>query len=221
MLNDLKSFERSVFSQGGEDGVLERIFECVGFSNRFFVEFGAKDGLELSNTANLRINKGWRGVLMEGKGPVADGVVQEFITAENINLLFARHGVPKDFDLLSVDIDGNDYWVWRALVDFRPRVIVVEYNIYFQLDDPRTIPYEPERTWDATGYHGASLAAMRKLGVEKGYSLIHTDSWMPNAIFVSSDLLPVEFRDIPIEDVTDWGRFQRPVDPQDRPWVRA
>ena len=221
MLSNLKTFERSVHSQGGEDGVLERIFECVKTTNRYFVEFGAKDGLELSNTANLRLHEGWQGLLMEGEGPVADGVVQEFITAENINELFARHGVPKDFDLLSIDIDGNDYWVWRALSDFRPRVVIVEYNIYFQLDDPRTIPYEPGRIWDATGYHGASLAALRKLGVEKGYSLVHTDSWMPNAIFVSSDLLPAEFRDIPIADITDWGKFERPVDPQDRPWVLA
>ena len=221
MLSDLKSCESRVYSQGGEDGVLERIFECIGTTNRYFVEFGAKDGLELSNTAHLRLDKGWKGLLMEGEGPVADGVVQEFITAENINSLFAHYNVPESFDLLSIDIDGNDYWVWRALVDYRPRVIVVEYNIYFQLDDPRTIPYEPGRIWDATGYHGASLAALRKLGCEKGYSLVHTDSWMPNAIFVSSDLLSPEFRDIPIEDVTDWGRFERPVDPHDRPWVKA
>lgn len=221
MLNDLKSYERSVFSQGGEDGVLERIFEGVGTTNRHFVEFGAKDGVFLSNTAHLRINKGWQGLLIEGQGPVGDGVVHEFVTAENINEVFSRHGVPEEFDLLSIDIDGNDYWVWRALVDFRPRVIIVEYNVYFRIDDARTVPYEAERTWDETGYHGASLAALRKLGVEKGYSLVYTDSWTPNAIFVSSDLLPHEFRDIPISEVTNWDVFERPIDPHDRPWLRV
>jgi hypothetical protein len=221
MLSDLKRHERRVYSQGGEDGVLERIFDCVGETNRYCVEFGAKDGRELSNTAHLRLNRGWRGLLMEASDPTAEGVVKEFVTAENINDLFARHGVPQSFDLLSIDIDGNDYWVWRALTDFRPRVVVMEYNVYFRLDDPRTVPYDPDRIWDKTGYHGASLAALRKLGVDKGYSLVHTESWMPNAFFVSSELLPTEFRDVPIEQVTDWGLFERPVDPQQRPWQRV
>jgi hypothetical protein len=221
MLSDLKSFERSVYSQGGEDGVLERIFECIGTTNRYFVEFGAKDGLELSNTAHLRLDRGWSGLLMEACAPVVEGVVQEFVTAENINQLFVRHEVPASFDLLSIDIDGNDYWVWKALDRFRPRVVVMEYNIYFHLDDPRTVPYDPQREWDETGYHGASLAALRKLGLSKGYSLLHTDSWMPNAFFVSSELLPERFRDLPISEVTDWGVFRRPVDPERRPWVRV
>jgi hypothetical protein len=221
MLENLKDYERSFYSQGGEDGVLERIFECVGETNRFCVEFGAKDGVELSNTAHLRLDRGWTGLLMEASAPVSDGIVQEFVTAENINALFEKHSVPEVFDLLSIDIDGNDYWVWKALDRFRPRVVVMEYNIYFRLDDPRTVPYDPERVWDESGYHGASLAALRKLGVEKGYSLVHTESWMPNAFFVESALLPEAFRDLPISDVTDWGVFKRPVDPAKRPWVRV
>jgi hypothetical protein len=221
MLSDLKRFERSVYSQGGEDGVLERIFECIGTTNRYFVEFGAKDGLELSNTAHLRLDRGWSGLLMEAHAPVAEEVVQEFVTAENINQLFAHYEVAESFDLLSIDIDGNDYWVWKALDRFRPRVVVMEYNIYFRLDDPRTVPYEAHREWDDTGYHGASLAALRKLGVSKGYSLVHTESWMPNAFFVSSELLPERFRDVPISEVTNWGLFQWPMDPERRPWVRV
>lgn len=221
MLSNLRRFERCVYSQGGEDGVLERIFDCIGTENRFFVEFGAKDGVELSNTAHLRLDCGWNGLLLEGSAPVAEGVVHEFVTAENIEPLFAKYGVPEVFDLLSIDIDGNDYWVWKALERYRPRVVVVEYNVFFRLDDPRTVPYEPHRVWDETGYHGASLAALRKLGQEKGYSLVHTDTWMPNAIFVSSELLPLQFRDIPISQVTGWCLFEQPIDPHNRPWLRV
>ena len=221
MLSNLRASERSVYSQGGEDGVLERIFECIGTTNRFFVEFGAKDGVELSNTARLRLEHGWTGLLMDARRPTSAGVVNQRLTAENINHVFADQRVPESFDLLSIDIDGNDYWVWKALTQFRPRVLVIEYNIHFPLDDACTVSYDPERVWDRSGYHGASLAALRKLGIAKGYSLVHTDSWMPNAIFVVSAPIPARFRDLPIADVAGWRLNQRPGDPQARPWVQV
>ena len=148
-------------------------------------------------------------------------VKRERVDAENIESLLARYGVPEDFDLLSIDIDGNDYWVWKALTQFRPSVLVIEYNIHFPLDDACTVPYDPERVWDHSGYHGASLAALRKLGTAKGYSLVHTDSWMPNAIFVVSALIPARFRDLPIAEVAGWRLNQRPADPRARPWVQV
>jgi hypothetical protein len=142
-----------------------------------------------------------------------------FITADNVNEVFASHGVPESFDLLSLDIDGNEYWVWRALDAYRPRMVVIEYNIFFGLDVASTIEYRPDFVWDETTYHGASLAALRKLGRDKGYSLIHTDSWVPNAFFVLDSELPAELIDRPIEQVASWRFRGEPTDTRQRAWV--
>lgn len=224
---DLEAHAARVHSQGGEDGVLLRLFERVGIRHRYFVEFGAWDGLHLSNTANLRRHHGWRGLLMEGSDR-ADGelVRREHVDAENIEALLARYDVPLDFDLLSIDIDGNDYWVWRALETHRPSVVLVEYNVFFLAHQARTIVYDRDHVWDKERYgtyHGASLAAFVKLGRRKGYSLVYTDLEGPNAIFLRDDLVP---RDVEIPPAEAWTRWAWPpadwVEPAVRPggaWV--
>ncbi|MBW2242195.1 MAG: hypothetical protein JRH01_09430 [Deltaproteobacteria bacterium] len=223
MQNDLRPFERRVFSQCGEDGVLEHIFESIGSGLRHFVEFGAKDGQAISNTANLRLNHGWTGLLLDAAVSDEDPLVKRaFITAENINDLFAEHEVPELFDLLSIDIDGNDYWVWKALDRFTPRVVVVEYNIFFQPSDARTMPYDPDHVWrDDSCYHGASLAALRKLGDEKGYALVHTDSWAPNAFFVLRSELPKDYKERPTHELTDWRHFSEPPGTEGMVWTQV
>lgn len=223
MLNDLRPFERRVYSQCGEDGVLERIFACIGAGQKSFVEFGAKDGKAISNTANLRLHHGWTGLLLDAGAPDGDPLVRRaFITAENINELFAEHAVPERLDLLSIDIDGNDYWVWKALERFIPRVVVVEYNIFFQPSDARTMPYDPKHVWrDDSCYHGASLAALRKLGEEKGYALVHTDSWAPNAFFVLRAELPSGFAERPTHELTNWRHFHEPPGTEGMEWTQV
>lgn len=219
---DLRARERQVHSQGGEDGVLLHLFERLGATNRFFVEFGAWDGRHWSNSAHLRIEHGWRGLLMDGDPDrVADEVRKEFITAENVELLFTRYEVPPAFDLLSMDIDGNEYWVWKAITRFRPRVVVIEYNVCFGAAVSKTMPYDPHHRWDKTRFHGASLAALHKLGREKGYTLLHTDSAAPNAFFVDDALLPPALVGSPVEGAVSWDWdpcAEPPVDPGRR-WV--
>ena len=224
MLTDLRACERGTYSQHGEDGVLERIFECVGATNRRFVEFGAWDGEHWSNTAHLRKAHGWSGLLMEGDPEKANELVTHaFVTAENVEGLFAEHGVPDVFDLLSIDIDGNEYWVWRAIENYRPRVVVIEYNVFFGNEVSKTMPYDPDHVWDKSYYHGASLAALRKLGREKGYTLVHTESYAPNAFFVLDSAIPPELGDIerPIEDVSawDWEATAEPPIKAGQEWV--
>lgn len=218
-LGDLDRYESSVYSQCGEDGVLARIFDVIGVESRFFVEFGAWDGQHNSNTANLRLNGGWTGLLMEGSDR-ADGEIvrREFVDAENVNELFARYDVPPRFDLLGIDIDGNDYWVWRAIEGYTPRVVVIEYNICFAPHLARTMPYDPKHVWDETLYHGASLAALTKLGHEKGYALVHADGWAPNAFFVLRSELPQGFEERSVERVTPWNRFADSPDVGGRVW---
>jgi len=204
-IKDLFPYETRFLSQHGEDGVLRAIFALIGETNRYFVEFGAGDGRECNSSYLLK--KGWKGLLMDGRpweGLSQQPVQQEFITAENINSIFEKHQVPETFDLLSIDIDGNDYWVWKALSPrYRPRVIVAEYNSNVGPIDSLTINYDPSFKWDGSSYYGASLAALKKLGESKGYELIGCESSGVNAFFVEKSLVKNRF--LP-GDITDLYR---------------
>lgn len=202
----LNKYGKKIFSQTKEDGILEEIFNNIGTHNKYFVEFGAWDGTNLSNTANLRINKGWSGLLLEGNKEKASKyphVTHAFITAENINQLFDENNVPSEFDLLSIDIDGNDFWVWKALDDskYKPRVVVIEYNcnIPNQLDSI-AVKYSPEidTTKPSIYYYSASIPALKKLGESKGYSLVYRVN-LHNLFFIRTELLHDEDINIPLE----------------------
>jgi len=191
----LKEFQ--IYSQTGEDGILQYIFEQIGTTNKTFVEIGIEDGRQC-NTANLSLNFGWKGLLIEGNKVYAERakayysgkpvkVVQAFVTKENINELIKNSGIKGKIDLLSIDIDGNDYWVWNEIDSVRPRVVVIEYNSILGIE-PITIPYNPkfERLKAHPGgfYYGASLAALEKLASSKGYILVGCNTWGFNAFFV-------------------------------------
>ena len=139
-LDDLHRYERKRYTQNGEAGVLAEIFARVGVTNRYCVEFGCEDASEC-NTAFL-LEHGWQGLLMDPGGLSRNPwavVRKELVTAENVNDLFQKYGVPEAFDLLSIDIDGNDYWVWRAIT-YRPRVVVIEYNAHVPPQEPGPSP---------------------------------------------------------------------------------
>ncbi|MGE0607022.1 MAG: hypothetical protein AB7O62_08005 [Pirellulales bacterium] len=187
-----KQHESRTYSQNGEDGVLDRLFEVLGTTNRFCVEFGVGPGARQCNTRRLREQDGWTGLLMDcAVEPNHPFIRQENITAESINEVFARHQVPDEFDLLSIDIDGNDYWVWKALdARYRPRVLVMEYNASVPPTQSRTIEYDPSFSWGGTDYFGASLLALARLSRRKGYTLAYCESRGINAFFVRSDICP-------------------------------
>lgn len=153
------------YSQANEYIVLSDLFTRIGTTNRTSVEFGARDGYLHSNT-RLFIEKGWTGHQWDCN-PSKD-VKGEFITAENVNEVFKRHKVPDEFDLLSIDIDGNDLWVWKAL-NYNPRVLIIEFNPF--LKGSKTIPYDPVFKWDKTRFFGASADALCKISKQKGYKL--------------------------------------------------
>lgn len=202
----LNRYEYQVYSQNGEDGIIEAIFDRVGTTNRVFVEIGVQDGLETNSTCLLL--KGWSGYWFEGNpknveaiqskfsGPIRKQqlkVRQCFITAENIEATLQGSDVPKDFDMLSIDIDGNDYWVWKAIERFNPRVVLIEYNALFCSDISWVMKYNPSHIWDGTSYFNSSLKSLEKLGESKGYCLVGCNFHGINAFFVRRDLVGSNF----------------------------
>jgi len=198
----LNKYECQVFSQNGEDGIIQEIFNRIGLTNKYFVEFGVENGLECNST-NL-LYKDWSGLWIEGSHDfcnqisgrfkdIIDGsrlkIQNEFITAENIQLIFDGANVPSEPDLLSIDIDYNDYYVWKAITKYQPRVVVIEYNSIFRPDTHFVVKYNPKRIWDKTSYFGASLLALEQLGDEKGYHLVGCVFSGSNAFFVRKDLV--------------------------------
>jgi hypothetical protein len=189
-----------VYSQNDEDGIIQEIFHRIGTTDRRFVEFGVQTGVEC-NTVKLLI-EGWSGlwidadplkvaVIRRNFAPFLDGggltVLQDLVTAENINTLLTRAGMDGEIDFLSIDIDYNDYWVWKAIDAVRPRVVAIEYNAAFRPPLSITVPYDPQGRWDGSNYHGASLEALVRLGTAKGYAIVGCSIAGVNAFFVRGD----------------------------------
>ncbi|HEY4450087.1 MAG TPA: hypothetical protein VGN13_00655 [Solirubrobacteraceae bacterium] len=187
------------FSQNGEDGVLAELLQRVGAGDGWFVEFGIESGLE-GNCVFLADVLGWAGLFMEPEADAARALARKYaanprvrtvealVQPENVEALISDAGVPTDFDVLSIDVDGNDYWIWQALTSFSPHIVVIEYNAQWPLSARWVQPYDRERRWQGTDNYGASLGALRSLGTEKGYRFVHTELSGNNAFFVRSDL---------------------------------
>jgi hypothetical protein len=190
-----------MFSESDEDGIIAEIFRRIGAENRVFFEFGVGDGLG-NNTLSLLLG-GWRGFWIEGSAEfvaaiqtnireyIESGrlrVLQSFITKDNINDLIRKLDMPPSIDLLSIDIDGNDYWVWQAIEAVSPRVVVIEYNATLRPTHSIVMKYNAANQWNGTNYMGASLAALEKLGRLKGYDLVGCNYTGVNAFFVRQDL---------------------------------
>ena len=204
----LKARERKYYSQNGEDGLLLYFLSQTGAPTKKFIEFGIEDGTEC-NSANLVINFGWNGLFIEGSKGMADlakqffhkqhqrnpgdvKVAAAFVTAENINKIFSENGFQGELDLLSIDVDGNDYWIWQSITVVNPRVVAIEYNASFGPERSLTVKYDPAfdrfKKHPSGLYHGASLAALTQLGQKKRYQLVGCDSTGTNAFFVRKDV---------------------------------
>lgn len=190
------------FSQADEDGAIQEIFRRIGVEQRTFVEIGVGPGVE-TNTLFLLL-QGWRGVWIEADGAsvrriarthsrlIATGalrVVQRFVSAADIDALVGA----APLDLLSIDVDGNDYWIWQAITQARPRAVVIEYNPTLRPPVSVTMEYNPTHVWSGTSYFGASLCALERLGRTKGYTLVGCSISGVNAFFVRDDLVGDHF----------------------------
>jgi len=214
----LRPYNKKIYSQNGEDGIIAKIFEDIGVENSLCVEIGVEDGSEC-NTRLLR-EHGWSAIAFDcAYSDPSIHLYKTLITPENVNSVFENYLLPQRFDLLSIDIDGNDWYVWQALT-YRPRVVVIEYNAGLGTEDTLA-PYNPEM-WDGTRYSGASLLAMQKLGASKGYTLIGADNNGVNAFFVLDeelDKLNILFSHKIDELITH--TWKHPEYPLNRKWLTS
>lgn len=200
---NLRNAEFRVFSQWGEDGIIDWMVSRIPDINKSFVEFGVQNYRE-SNTRYLLTARNWRGLVMDGgRAHIEDIRSQDiywrhdllakcaFIDRDNVNSLIGELGFRGEIGLLSIDIDGNDYWVWQAIEVVSPTIVVCEYNAVLGDLLPLTIPYEADfyrtRAHHSNLYFGASIRALIQLGESKGYVFVGTTSTGCNAFFVRRD----------------------------------
>jgi hypothetical protein len=208
-----------IYSQNDEDGILAEIFRRIGVGERRFVEFGVQTGFEC-NSAKLLI-EGWQGLWIEAHSQSAARIrehfshflsasalclLEELVTAENINKLLSQTGFVGDIDLLSIDIDFNDYWVWNAVEVARPRVVAIEYNASLRPPLSLVVPYSPTSAWSGGNYFGASLEALVRLARDKGYRIVGCIFSGVNAFFVREDCC----KDLFLEPATAEEHYEPP-----------
>jgi hypothetical protein len=192
---DLATSELRLFSQNGEDGVLNTILSAIGDANNYFVEFGVGDGWSCNSRLLAEVFD-WNGLFMEIDEKELSLLKQRYcnskkikcenaaVSPSNINQLFEKFRVPERFGVLSIDIDGQDYWVWKALDKvYQPDVVIMEYNSALDLTVPK-VEKEGVTGFPLTATWGASLAAINDLAKEKGYRLVHLEMAGVNAFFV-------------------------------------
>jgi hypothetical protein len=185
----LNNFESHTYSQFNEDGITEKIFETIGFTNKVYLEFGGT--AQNNNSEILHKKHGFTGVLFNCDDTECDytKIHTERVNAENIVGLCAKYELPKEFDFLSIDIDHNDWYVFRAICsEYKPRVVVIEYNATYPPPEDRVVVYDADIVPGITTYHGATIEAMFKLGQKLGYNLVAAESSGYNLFFVRNDL---------------------------------
>ncbi len=202
---DIQNYEFQVFSQWQDDGIIQYLIHNTPIQNKIFIEFGVQDYTE-SNTRFLLQNNNWSGLVIDGSQDNIKYIKNDpiywrynlkaecaFIDRGNINSLILNSGISGDIGLLSIDIDGNDYWVWEAIDCISPRIVICEYNSLFGPVSQVTVPYDNnfQRTKAHLSnlYFGASISALNSLAERKGYSLIAVNSAGNNAFFLRNDLL--------------------------------
>lgn len=203
VLENLQEAEFTVFSQFGDDGIIQYLIANTEVTAASFVEVGVEDYKE-SNTRFLLTNNNWKGLVIDSSTPAVKSIredpiywrhdltaVAQFITAENINATLRENGWAGELGLLSIDIDGNDYWIWKELEVVKPDIVVVEYNSLFGKTRAVTVPYDPEfrrtKAHHSNLYYGSSLKALDLLARDKGYGFVGSNSAGNNAYFVKLD----------------------------------
>ena len=231
-LRSIHEAEFSVFSQWGDDGIIQWLQEHLEIPSKTFVEFGVEDYRE-STTRFLMMHNNWSGLIIDGSESHIQSITSSeyywkydlvarcaFVDRDNINGLISAAGFAGELGILHVDIDGNDYWIWEAISGVNPAVVILEYNSVFGSDRAITVPYDKEfqrsNAHYSNLYFGASLPALDILSRKKGYALIGCTSAGNNAYFVRKELLNNQVREVSIEDGFVDSKFRESRDTKGR-----
>jgi len=231
-IKDLSEVEFQVFSQWGDDGIIQYLTSKIEIPNKTFIEFGVENYKE-SNTRFLLINNNWTGYIIDGSEENVSFIRKDtiswacelhcecaFITRENINDLINKVGFDPEMGILSIDLDGNDYWVWEAVDSVNPAIVITEYNSLFGKNTLWTVPYDPSfvrsEKHNSWIYYGASLGALDRLASKKGYSLIGCNSKGNNAYFIRNDKLGI-FKRKSVESAFVVSKFREAMVGHHRP----
>ena len=225
---NINEYEFKCFSQWGEDGIIDYLVSNLSIDNKTFIEFGVENYSE-ANTKFLLMSKNWDGFILDSSTKNIEDIKNSdiywkysltaktnFITKENINSILEESHFKKKVGLLSIDIDGNDYWVWKEINDFDPSIVVIVYNARFGKEKTYVVPYKKNferRKIHYSGiYYGASIQALIKLGKEKGYAFVCCNTGGNNAFFVKKDLLNNKVKELNVEDGFVINKFRESRD---------
>ena len=172
-LDNINQYKGS--SQKGQHCYIDNIFKIIGFTNKYYVDIGAYDGITNSNVIDLKNKFGFNGLMIDNNRSNPNINLHKYqVTKENICEIFKLYNVPKEFDILSLDIDGMDYWILKEiLTEFSPRIIVVEANVRFEPSESKVLKYDPNYNWDGYNWYGASPLAFKKLVNKFNYTPIY------------------------------------------------
>jgi hypothetical protein len=210
---ELSLFEKKVFSQNGEDGITMKLMEliyCGNNDNKFYVEFGVESGVEC-NTRILREHYNWKGLQMDGGNENRNiNLRKEFIMKENVVELFKKYNVPQNINLLSVDIDFNDFYCLKEiLVNYQCDIIICEYNGTHLANEDKIIIYDKNGKWDYSNYFGVSLLSLDKLGKKYNYQLVYCDKTGTNCFFVHNNI--IKNKDLKFKNINDIEKIYKPA----------
>lgn len=230
---DLSLFEKKIFSQNGEDGITMKLVDLIyngNNSNKFYVEFGVENGMEC-NTRILREHNNWKGLQMDGANENNSiNLRKEFIMKENVVELFKKYNVPKNINVLSVDIDFNDFYCLKEILEnYQCDIIICEYNATHLPNEDKIVIYDKNGGWDGTNYFGLSLLSLDKLGKMYNYSTIYCNANGVNCFLIHNDIIKdknLQFKNL--GDITQiykpagygWGpNGGHPQDPHNRQFI--
>jgi hypothetical protein len=228
----LQQCEFSIFSQWGEDGIIQKLISELPITHQTFIEFGVEDFTE-ANCRFLLMNDNWRGYVLDASAKSIASLEASpwwwkfdlrarcaMVTRDNVNALLSESGFDSDLGILSIDVDGVDYWLFEAIEAFRPRIVIVEYNALFGSARKISVPYDASFSRRAKHYSelyfGASLAALAHVAAQKGYSLIGTESAGVNAFFLRNDLVTDNIPSRTVEEAFTISRVRQSRDPEGR-----
>jgi hypothetical protein len=231
-ISSLSEVEFKVFSQFGDDGIIQWLIHNLDIPNKTFVEFGVENYRE-SNTRFLLMNNNWSGFVMDASEQCVAQIVNSeyywrhqltakaaFVDEENVNSLVASSGFEPELGLLHIDIDGNDYWIWKKLNTVSPALLILEYNSVFGIERSITVPYDRafcrNKAHYSNLYVGASLRAFYELSAERGYAFIGCNSAGNNAYFVRRDKLNDRVREVTLNEGYVESKFRESRDEKGR-----